>query len=323
MAPPSILTDMLPPGLSARHRMALEWFAEHAGQEVPWPRPLPDGTRLVTLAKGIYKPAGSEFALSIRQTLSGPYPDRAVEHKTDGTWSYDYYQEGLDVDDRDLAYGNRGLLNCLNQLVPVGVLIQTHPKPRVRYHVLGLALVTNYGDGYFRLEGISDSVSSAVRRPTAAESHLGAARERADAIAALFDPRRVEDERRRVLSSISVRQGQPGFRRTLLKAYGGRCAVTNYDASEALEAAHIVAYRGPVTNHPSNGLLLRADLHSLFDLGLVAVDVESGGWPLLLAPDIRGTSYSKYHGTELRRPQDPLFHPSTEALRQHREQAGF
>src|SRR5271155_3471993 len=39
-----------------------------------------------------------------------------------------------------------------------------------------------------------------------------------------------------------------------------------------LEAAHISPYRGLQSNHPQNGLLLRADLHSLFDLGMLAVD---------------------------------------------------
>lgn len=323
MVPQSILTELLPPGLPARHRSALEWFVQHASQEVSWPRPLPDGTLLATRAKGIYKPAWSEFALSVRQTLDGPYPDRAVEQRPDGTWSYEYYQEGLDVDDRDLAYANRGLLNCRNQVIPVGVMIQTRPKPQVRYRVLGLALVADYGDGYFRLEGFSDLVPRDILRGSVAETNLAAARERADAVAALFDPRRADDERRRVLATIATRQGQQGFRRTLLMAYDERCAITNYNALEALEAAHIVAYRGPVTNHPSNGLLLRVDLHTLFDLRLVTVDVDSRSWPLVLSPDIRHSAYEKYHGTVVRRPEDPLYHPSTEALRRHREQAGF
>ena len=320
---PRLLTDLLPPSLSGRHRSALEWFEQHAGEEVPWPRPLSDGTLLATRAKGIYKPAWSEFALSVRQTLDGPYPDRAVEQKQNGTWSYDYYQEGLDVDDRDLAFTNRGLISCLNQVIPVGVLIQTQPKPRVRYRVLGLALVSGYGDGYFSLEGFSDFVAKDIVKAKATDPRLAVAWGRADAIASAFEPRRVEDERRRALASIAVRQGQPGFRRTLLKAYEGRCAITNYDAAESLEAAHIVPYRGPVTNHPSNGLLLRADLHSLFDLGLVAVDTDPSAWSLVVSPEIRKSSYETYHGARVRRPLDPLFYPSTGALRQHREQAGF
>ncbi|MEH1887220.1 MULTISPECIES: HNH endonuclease signature motif containing protein [unclassified Nostoc] len=41
--------------------------------------------------------------------------------------------------------------------------------------------------------------------------------------------------------------------------------ITNFDAEVALEAAHIIPYSETENNHPSNGLLLRADLHTLFD----------------------------------------------------------
>ena len=66
--------------------------------------------------------------------------------------------------------------------------------------------------------------------------------------------------------------GSSGFRAALLDAYRGRCAITGYDAAEALEAAHLRPYRGPESNVVSNGLLLRADIHTLFDLPLLAVD---------------------------------------------------
>ena len=50
--------------------------------------------------------------------------------------------------------------------------------------------------------------------------------------------------------------------------YEGKCAVTGCDVPDVLQAAHIFPYMGPETNHPSNGLL-RADIHTLFDLGLI------------------------------------------------------
>jgi hypothetical protein len=52
--------------------------------------------------------------------------------------------------------------------VPIGVLLQTKPKPGVQYRVLGLALVTDWQDGYFILEGFSDSGEAASRDPDAA-----------------------------------------------------------------------------------------------------------------------------------------------------------
>jgi hypothetical protein len=72
--------------------------------------------------------------------------------------------------------------------------------------------------------------------------------------------RDAEDARKRRLAEIIRREGQPKFKADLLLAYEGRCAVTGCNAAEALEAAHIRAYRGREFNKVSNGLLLRADI---------------------------------------------------------------
>jgi hypothetical protein len=93
--------------------------------------------------------------------------------------------------------------------------------------------------------------------------------------AGVFNPEGIADARERVLSSIVRRGGQPAFRHHLLAVYNGRCAITGCDVEAVLDAAHIVPFKGPDTNHPGNGLLLRTDLHTLFDLKLVAVDVET------------------------------------------------
>lgn len=74
---------------------------------------------------------------------------------------------------------------------------------------------------------------------------------------------------------VAERRGQEPFRKALLNAYDGRCAVTGCDAVDApLEAAHISPYRGPQSNHVTNGLLLRAHIHTLFDVDLVCVRPE-------------------------------------------------
>ena len=80
--------------LIEQHRSALEWFRAHEGRQVRWPTPLPDGTFLCNKAKGIHKPNRWKYALSIRQTLEGPYTDRNPEIASDGTRSYRYHQEG-------------------------------------------------------------------------------------------------------------------------------------------------------------------------------------------------------------------------------------
>jgi hypothetical protein len=83
-------------------------------------------------------------------------------------------------------------------------------------------------------------------------------------------------------------------------AYGGRCAVTGCDAVAALEASHIVPYCGPQSHHVTNGLLLRADLHTLFDLDLMGIDPDT--MTVALAPAIKGTTYSEFQGRRLTLP---------------------
>jgi hypothetical protein len=136
-----------------------------------------------------------------------------------------------------------------------------------------------------------------------------------------FDPTDQRDGRRRVLASIARRRGQHAFRTKLLKAYGGRCAVTGCDVKSVLEAAHILPYRGQHTNHPGNGLLLRADLHTLFDLRLITVDVDA--LTLVLSPALSGSCYAEYQGKGIRLPRNPKSRPSPEALKQHRQKSGL
>lgn len=129
------------------------------------------------------------------------------------------------------------------------------------------------------------------------------------------------DARTRVNAIIVRRQGQPEFRRQLLGAYEYRCAITNCDAVEALEGAHIRPYLGPQANHLANGLLLRADIHTLFDLGLLAI--ESTKMRVLIAPALKPTTYATLEGAPLRVPATLSARPSTEALDEHRRAAGL
>ncbi len=103
------------------------------------------------------------------------------------------------------------------------------------------------------------------------------------------------------------------FRDKLLAAYGRRCAITGCTVPDVLEAAHIYPFRGEETNHPANGLLLRADLHTLLDCGLLAVDPN--GLKVVVAPSIRDSSYGKLHGRALQPREAGCQEASIEALR--------
>lgn len=135
--------------LPAQHQHALRWFHDRSGQSIGWPEPLPDGTLLLCRPKGIYKPQWSQYALSVRQSLDSPYADQDPIIDDQGRWLYRYFQESKDATARDAEYTNRGLMACLQDGVPVGVVIQMARKPSPRYEVLGTGLVEAWEQGYF------------------------------------------------------------------------------------------------------------------------------------------------------------------------------
>ena len=314
-----ILQDLLA-RLSPRHRNALEWFRRNAGTEQPWPKGVegPEGFDLLaTRAKGIYKPAWSQYALSARQVLKSRYPEKGPLFREDGSWCYGYFQENDDPAARDSEATNRGLVLCWQNSVPVGVMRQTSPKPNVRYQVLGLALVVGWDGGYFFFEGFGPDGLARSGGSWSEIELLYAEEEAAAAAASAFDPVNIVDARERILAQIVRRRGQQNFRDKLLTAYEGCCAITGCNLVEVLEAAHIVPYKGPATNDVQNGLLLRADVHSLFDLGLITVVPES--LVILVAPSVLGSSYQELVGLRLRVPVDPSKRPSLDALAVHKK----
>ena len=130
-----------------------------------------------------------------------------------------------------------------------------------------------------------------------------------------------EEEGRRVLRAIRVRRGQAAFRERLLEAYASRCAVTGSNLVAVLEAAHIRPFAERGAAVVQNGLLLRADIHTLFDLLLIAIDESSH--KVLIHESLRGTDYEELEGTILSRPDSTLLAPLNDALRSHRERAGL
>lgn len=134
----------------------------------------------------------------------------------------------------------------------------------------------------------------------------------------VFDPKDVVDARKRVVASLVRRRGQAAFRKKLLAAYDTRCAITGCNQAEVLEAAHIHPYKGQHTHVVSNGLLLRADLHTLFDLYLIAI--EPNTQLIQLAPALSGSDYAQYQGLPLITPTPASARPSVETLQWHADQ---
>ena len=73
--------------------------------------------------------------------------------------------------------------------------------------------------------------------------------------------------------------------------------------------------RRPDTNKVVNGILLRADIHTLFDFGLIAIDHRS--MEVLVHKSIESSEYHKFHSRKLRIPSDSMKRPSRKALKFH------
>ena len=96
----------------------------------------------------------------------------------------------------------------------------------------------------------------------------------------------------RVLREIWARRGQPKFRNELMNAYGNRCCITGSSIVELLEAAHISPHSDGGDYTVNNGLLLRADIHTLFDRYLISVDKNH---VIHLSKDLMDSEYKEYN----------------------------
>ena len=130
-----------------------------------------------------------------------------------------------------------------------------------------------------------------------------------------FDPEGLDDTRQFALAQVCRRQGQSMFRAKLIQAYGGQCCITGTACLPVLEAAHICAYQGIDWNDVTNGLLLRADMHTLFDLRDIVIDAD---YVVRTDGRLRDTEYADLDGVGLWLPEVENMRPSPLALAIHR-----
>ncbi|MGV9725159.1 HNH endonuclease [Nocardia beijingensis] len=99
-----------------------------------------------------------------------------------------------------------------------------------------------------------------------------------------------------------VRLGQADFRKALFGKYGPRCAFTGDLPRDVLEACHLYSYAKVGAHHKHGGVLLRRDLHTLFDRGVIVVDEDDR---LDVREDFRlYPVYAELHGCALTIPVD-------------------
>lgn len=118
---------------------------------------------------------------------------------------------------------------------------------------------------------------------------------------------------------IRPRLGQGAFRLVVTDLYERRCAITKERTLPALEAAHIRPYADGGEHSPSNGILMRRDIHSLFDQGYVTITPEHR---FEVSRRIReefenGRHYYDLHGSQVEVPRIADQHPDPNALQWH------
>jgi putative restriction endonuclease len=122
--------------------------------------------------------------------------------------------------------------------------------------------------------------------------------------------------------TIRPRLGQGAFRVEVTDAYTRRCAITGEKTLPALEAGHIRPYAKNGPHEPRNGLLLRSDIHNLFDLGYLTVTTD---YIVEVSRRIKeefenGRHYYALHGQPLTvLPKDAASQPAKEYLEWHNE----
>jgi len=120
---------------------------------------------------------------------------------------------------------------------------------------------------------------------------------------------------------ILPRLGQGAFRVSVTDAYRRACAVSGGKVLPALDAAHIRPYASGGLHEISNGILLRRDIHSIFDAGYATI---SENLRFIVSDRVRsefnnGEEYRRLHGQRLALPSMPTHQPDREALRWHNE----
>lgn len=130
----------------------------------------------------------------------------------------------------------------------------------------------------------------------------------------------VQEPERYTWGMAKHRIGQGAFRVMVADAYQRRCAVTGEKTFPVLEAAHIRSFADNGPNEVDNGLLLRSDLHTLYDQGYLAIDTD---YTIAVSRRLHedfdnGREYYAYDGKKLLYlPEDMAQRPSKEYLEWH------
>ena len=106
-----------------------------------------------------------------------------------------------------------------------------------------------------------------------------------------------DDELNKIQVWINQRKNQSKFKLNLLKKYNSQCLISKIKIPELIEAAHIYPHSRSGQNNVANGILLRSDLHILFDCGLLSINPEN--FNVIIDKSLAKTEYQKFHNLKV------------------------
>ncbi len=189
----------------------------------------------------------------VRYTQLPPFLAWEAFERKNGTASYD------ELISRIEKYRGR---NRMSETAQIGCTILTEPfwfdeadwLPVPEWSksiVKGKTFSTDTEVGERLYNDVIDRISRSTRAPEATET--------------------ITEENRYAESLTRHRLGQGAFRITVTDAYQRRCAITGEKTLPVLEAAHIKPYADNGPHLVTNGLLLKSDIHTLFDKGYITI----------------------------------------------------
>lgn len=124
-------------------------------------------------------------------------------------------------------------------------------------------------------------------------------------------------EKRRKQFYRTDRPGQKKFRDKMFRIYSSKCCITGIDTPEVLQAAHIEPYKNVGSHHSQNGMLLSAEMHLLFDSGLITIVQEDADtYKVFVNLGRTSDRFHQYHDKIITNiPRNKLERPSAKALR--------
>ncbi len=308
----------------------LSELAKHTGKRVPWQfikqtsQYLPHIDRFHNLITGIFKPAWSEYALSIVVRTSSPYEDKdEVIFLEDGRWLMTYSPRtgGMQIAD------NRALVKCMDDRVPIGVFRQitdkTDRKRGSTYRVLGLGIITGYdaNQDVFVIESADRASLEMVTNTIIDEADRYEVQLYAQVMNE-FQPFVKEES---ITYSTTTPKRDKAFREVVVREYNYSCAVCemkfHWNSLIEATAAHIIPKHENGTDDPRNGLALCRTHHWAFDAHVFTL---SDNYEIMLSSAIQEADSHNFpllemEGKSVLLPSNEVLRPHADAIRWHRE----